>query len=120
MMKKVILLVLAFGFLPVCGRSMAVIQVPVHNSLEIQAEAMDENGIETVRFFVDGVLIGVGTFDESIDRWTTVWDTAGMPEGSHDITAEAEDPAGNVGTSAPVNVVIDNTAPILSIFLELL
>ncbi len=43
--------------------------------------------------------------------YSASWDTTTVANGARTLTAEASDPADNVGTSAVVNVTVDNGAP---------
>jgi hypothetical protein len=76
----------------------------VNRTVTLTVTATDSVGVTTVRFFVDGVLLGSDTTAPySID-----WDTSGETEGDHTLTAEAEDAAGNIGTSADATVTVQN------------
>lgn len=66
--------------------------------------ASDDVGVTEVRFFVDGTLLGSVT----ATPFTLGWDTSGEAEGDHELTAEAEDAAGNIATSAAVTVTVRN------------
>src|SRR4030067_629982 len=52
-------------------------------------------------------LIGTDTAGTG-DSYSVSWDTTGVPNGSHTLTAKAYDAAGNSGTSPPVSVTVDN------------
>jgi hypothetical protein len=58
-----------------------------------------------VRYFADGVQVGL---DSSCCDWAETWNTAGLSEGQHVLTATAKNAAGEIGTSAPVTVTVDN------------
>jgi hypothetical protein len=76
----------------------------VDRTVTLTVTATDSIGVTAVRFFVDGVLLGSDTTAPySID-----WDTSGETEGDHTLTAEAEDAAGNIGTSAGATVTVQN------------
>lgn len=67
---------------------------------------VNDPAVSTVEIFVDGVSVGTagvvaGEFD---------FDLTGLTVGSHDVTVEAIDAAGNVGTSA-VKTVVVNAVP---------
>jgi mono/diheme cytochrome c family protein len=66
--------------------------------------ASDNVGVTAVRFFVDGVLLSTDT----ASPYSADWDTSGEAEGDHTLTAEAEDAAGNIATSAPATVTVQN------------
>ena len=71
----------------------------------IQANASDNIGVTNVEFYVDGVLIG----SDTTSPYSFNWDTTSVANGDRDLTAKAYDAAGNVGTSSPVTVVVNNS-----------
>ena len=75
--------------------------------VRIGATAADTSGVKAVRFKVDGKTIATDT----APPYTTVWDTKKVRKGSHKLTAEATDTAGNTGKSAAVPVTVDNSGP---------
>ena len=87
--------------------AVAAVQAPAANvsrTVSLTVTATDNVGVMTVRFFVDGTLLGSDTTSPySID-----WDTSGVTEGDHTLIAEAEDAAGNIGTSAASTVTVQN------------
>ena len=64
-------------------------------------------GVARVDFLVDDVLL----FGDSVSPFEATFDTTTVADGDHVITARAEDTAGNVATSAGLNVVVDNAPP---------
>jgi mono/diheme cytochrome c family protein len=78
----------------------------VDGTVTLEADASDDIGVVEVSFLVDGVLIGS---DDSAP-YSTDWDTTTVTDGDKTLTAEAEDAAGNVGTSAGVDVTVQNAA----------
>ncbi len=83
----------------------------VCGSVTISADASDSSGVTQVQFFVDGVLLST----DSIAPYSASWDTTTATEGAHSLTAQASDAAGNTGTSAAVNVTVDNTGPAVNV-----
>jgi hypothetical protein len=80
----------------------------VSDTVALQADASDNQGVTVVRFLAGGVLIDSDqTAPYSID-----WDTTTVANGDVTLTAEAEDAAGNVGVSADVVVTVQNTMPV--------
>jgi hypothetical protein len=80
----------------------------VSDTVALQADASDNQGVTVVRFLAGGVLIDSDqTAPYSID-----WDTTTVANGDVTLTAEAEDAAGNVGVSADVVVTVQNTTPV--------
>ncbi len=65
---------------------------------EIQATASDNDVVSEVRFYVDSTLLCTDTAAPYACSWTP-----GLP-GNYVLTAEAEDPSGNIGVSAAVDV----------------
>ena len=78
----------------------------VSATVTITADASDSSGITQVQFLVDGVLLSTDT----TTPYSASWDTTATSNGAHNLTAQATDGAGNVGTSAAVNVTVDNSA----------
>jgi hypothetical protein len=66
--------------------------------------ADDNVGVTKVEFYVDGALLATNT----ATPYLTNWNTANAANGPHTLTAKAYDAAGNVGTSAAVNVTTNN------------
>jgi subtilisin family serine protease len=68
----------------------------------VQASAQDNVGVSRTELYQDGVLIGTDT----VAPYTFSWNTDPISEGSHTLFSKAYDGAGNVGTSANVNVTV--------------
>jgi hypothetical protein len=85
----------------------------VNGSFFIVAQASDDVSVNRVEFFLDGNLMGTRTSG----TYSWYWRTEDSPNGSHVLTAKAYDGDGNVTTSAPVSVTVDNdyVAPTVSI-----
>ncbi len=87
----------------------------VAGTVAVTASASDAVGVISVRFFVDGTVIGTATSAP----YSASWNTSGVAAGSYTLRAEARDAAGNIGTSATVSVNVapppDTTAPAVSI-----
>lgn len=68
------------------------------------AAATDDRVVAGVTFFLDGTQFGV---EDTVEPYTTTWDTATAINGSHVLYASARDASGNVAVSATstVNVV---------------
>jgi hypothetical protein len=79
----------------------------VPTGLIIRASALDDLAVVGVRFFIDGVEIAR---EGATAPYWAVWDTSGLAEGPHTLTAEASDAAGNRG-SAEIPVTVDRTPP---------
>lgn len=80
----------------------------VSGTVTLEATASDDRGVVEVRFLADGVLIEA----DATDPYSVSWDTTTSMNGDVQLTAEAEDEAGNVGVSASVTVTVNNAAPV--------
>jgi peptidoglycan/xylan/chitin deacetylase (PgdA/CDA1 family) len=75
----------------------------VTGNIKIIASPSDaETGVASVKFYVDGVLVGTVTGSP----WQIAWNTKKYSSGQHVLTAVATDRAGNTRTSAPVTVTV--------------
>jgi Bacterial lectin/Bacterial Ig domain/Abnormal spindle-like microcephaly-assoc'd, ASPM-SPD-2-Hydin len=73
----------------------------------VTAAASDNVGVQGVQFYLDGNALGapvIGT------PYQVPWDTASVPNGTHQLTATASDAAGNLATSTAVSVIVANAA----------
>jgi hypothetical protein len=73
----------------------------------LSADASDNAAVAGVRFLVDGDAVGV---EDVSAPYSIKWSTLSVPNGTHTITAVARDPSGNLATSAPVTVDVQNTS----------
>jgi len=83
----------------------------VSGTVTLEADASDDIGVVEVRFLAGGSLVGTDT----TAPYSVDWDTTSVADGDVTLTAEAEDAAGNVGTSAGVDVTVENTAPVVTL-----
>jgi hypothetical protein len=87
----------------------------INGNVNLSATATDDVGVVQVSFFVDGTLIGSAT----TAPYQITWDSTTVTDGDHDLTAEALDAAGNVGTSTTRTITlangIDTTPPQVSL-----
>ena len=77
----------------------------VSGTINIQANATDNTGVNSVSYSIDGVAIG----SSSSSPYTVSWNSASVAAGIHTINASASDAAGNVGSSSiqvTVNTVV--------------
>src|SRR2546426_9194324 len=79
----------------------------------VSATALDNVGVAGVQFKLDNGNLGS---ELTVGPYTLAWNTTGVPNGSHTLTAVARDAAGNTATSAAVSVTVNNdlTPPVLS------
>jgi len=73
----------------------------VSGVVKLSAKALDNFGVTSIQFKVDGSPVGAPT---TLDPFSTIWDTTGLPPGQHTVSAVATDAAGNQAESAPVTV----------------
>jgi len=78
----------------------------VSSTVNVTADASDDNGVTQVEFFVDGNSIGVDT----TAPYQATWDTTAYIDGSHSVSATATDTIGQTGSNA-VGVTVQNTVP---------
>jgi glucose/arabinose dehydrogenase len=78
----------------------------VQNTISLTADASDNVGVSGVQFYVDGAAIGS---EDQTPPYAFNWDTHLTSNGTHTVTAQAHDPAGNVTLSSPVTVNVANT-----------
>jgi hypothetical protein len=80
----------------------------VSATIRIEASASDNVGVVGVQFLVDGTETGS---EDTSAPYATSWNTTTTGNGDHTVTARARDAAGNVTTSEPVVVTVDNVIP---------
>lgn len=73
---------------------------------QILANASDNLAVDRVVFFVDGAAKST----DSVSTYTYDWNTLGVANGAHALSARAYDNAGNQTISAVVNITVSNTA----------
>lgn len=74
----------------------------------VTATASDDRAVTKVEFYLDNVL----QFTDTTSPYAWAWDTKTAANGSHMLTTKAYDAAGNVGTSAIVDVTVSNVADV--------
>src|SRR5438128_5206463 len=81
-------------------------------TVTVAAGATDDVGVVGVQFKLDGASLGS---ENTTAPYRLAWDTTGVPNGAHTLTAVARDAAGNTA-SAAVTVTVSNdlTPPVLS------
>lgn len=100
-----------FNLTPDTSRPSISITAPANNStvsgaVTLSASASDNVGVAGVQFLVDGAPLGA---ELSVAPYSGSWNTAGVVNGSHIITAVARDAAGNTQTSNSVAVTVTNS-----------
>jgi hypothetical protein len=77
----------------------------ISGTISVTAQASDDRGVAGVRFRLNGANLGA---EDTSAPYSVSWNTAGVADGSHTLTAIARDAAGNTRTSAPVTVTVSN------------
>jgi Subtilase family/Bacterial Ig domain/Fervidolysin N-terminal prodomain len=77
----------------------------VSGTTMVEVAASDNVGVASVSFSVDGVLMG----GDNTAPYTFSWNTTGVSNGPHTLTASAQDSAGNSGSTS-VTVTVGNFA----------
>lgn len=79
----------------------------VSGTVTITAQASDNVGVTQLQVLVDGFLLS----SSAASALSASWDTSTAVDGAHSLSAVAMDAAGNTGTSATVQVTVQNAAP---------
>jgi len=80
----------------------------VSGTITVTATASDNVGVAGVQFRVDGANVGA---EDATAPYSVSWNTSGVSNGSHSITAVARDAAGNTTLSSAVTVNVNNPMP---------
>jgi hypothetical protein len=83
---------------PVAGQT-------VGGATQVSANATDNFGVASVQFYLDGKPLGAPV---TKPPYAVSWNTTEAGEGPHTLTATAADTSGNVGSSTPVEVTVEN------------
>jgi len=91
---------------------MATITSPGNGShlagtVNVTTQASDNVGVVNLELYKDNILVG----SSAQSSFTFEWNSATDADGPHTFVSKAYDAAGNVGTSPPVVIDVDNTAP---------
>jgi hypothetical protein len=76
----------------------------VARTAQLAATATDDRGVARVEFLVDGTVIG----SDTSSPFSFDWNTSGVADGTHSVTARAADAAGNTTTSTAVTFTVKN------------
>lgn len=77
-------------------------------TLTLSASATDDVGVTNVEFYIDDVLRG----SDNSAPYSIAYNSIGLGNGPHTLTARAFDAAGNNATSTEVDFSINNVAPV--------
>ncbi len=80
----------------------------VSGSVTLSADAADNMGVAGVQFRLDGANLGA---EVTSAPYTFSWNSTGVANGPHSLTAVARDAAGNTTTAVAVSVTVANTTP---------
>jgi Concanavalin A-like lectin/glucanases superfamily/Domain of unknown function (DUF1929)/Bacterial Ig domain len=80
----------------------------VSGTLPVTAIGTDDVAVAAVQFLVDGANLGA---EDTTAPYSVSWDSTAAGPGPHTLTARARDTSGNLATSAPVAVTVDNSDP---------
>lgn len=72
---------------------------------KLTAAASDANGVAGVRFLLNGVPI---SGEDTVAPYSIMWDSTTVANGTYQLTAIARDTSNNVGSSAPIPIVVRN------------
>jgi hypothetical protein len=78
----------------------------VSNSLSVAANASDNVAVTSVQFSLDGASLGSPVL---VSPYSVSWNTTSVANGTHTLTAQARDAAGNVGNATGVSVTVSNS-----------
>jgi RHS repeat-associated protein len=78
------------------------------SSVKVTVAASDDRRVDKVEFFADGASTPFAT--DTAPPFETTWNSTGVANGGHTLTAKATDDAGNATTSSATNVTVHNSA----------
>ena len=82
----------------------------VSGTINVTANAADDNGVLGVQFLLDGQPLGL---EDTTAPYSLSWDSTGASNGAHTLSARARDIGNNQTTVANVPVTVDNGVPTL-------
>lgn len=92
---------------PTTSLTAPVAGATVSGTTTVTASASDNVGVTRVEFYVDAVLLSTST----AAPYSASWNTSGATNANHTLSSKAYDAAGNVGSSSPVTVRVNNSIP---------
>jgi RHS repeat-associated protein len=78
------------------------------SAVKIAAAAADDRRVDKVEFFVDGGTTPIAS--DTTAPFEVTWNSTGIANGTHTLSAKATDDAGNFTLSSPGNVIVHNSA----------
>jgi hypothetical protein len=85
----------------------------VSGNVPVAANASDDFAVASVQFLLDGQPLGSAV---TTAPYSTSWNTTTASAGTHNLSAQAKDTSGNIGTSSTVPVVVQTQAPPMTCF----
>lgn len=85
----------------------------VSATINVAANATDNVGVVGVQFLLNGVNLGA---EDLTAPYAISWNTVTSPNGNYTLTAKARDLAGNITTSAGVNVTVSNVSGLIAAY----
>ncbi|MBL7738170.1 MAG: hypothetical protein JNK14_03055 [Chitinophagaceae bacterium] len=83
----------------------------VSGTINVSANASDNVGVNGVQFLLNGANLGA---EDNTAPYTVSWNTLMETSGNYTLTARARDAAGNLTTSAPVAVTVNNVTNLIA------
>lgn len=80
----------------------------VSGIVTVAATASDDEAVAGVQFLLDGANLGI---EDTLAPYALTWNTAPVLNGTHTLSARARDFGGNIATSSPVVVDVQNLNP---------
>ncbi|NND60728.1 MAG: hypothetical protein HKN49_10715 [Gammaproteobacteria bacterium] len=78
---------------------------PLGGTVLFEIDAADDTAVAVVRLYIDDALIGSAT----VPPYQVSWDSTLVADGMHNLRAEAEDTAGNLGNSDVLVITVQNS-----------
>jgi hypothetical protein len=94
------------GNLPTVSVTAPLASASVTGTINLTANATDNIAVAGVQFKVDGANVGV---EDTTSPYSVSWNSTGVSNGTHSITAVARDSSNNIATSAAISVTVTNT-----------
>jgi fibronectin type 3 domain-containing protein len=77
----------------------------VSGSIHVTGTANDETSLASTSLLVDGSSVATGGANTAVDL---LWNSATVADGNHTLELQATDSSGNVGSSGPISVDVEN------------
>lgn len=84
-------------------------------TVTVQVQAADDVAVQSVSIRIGAATPGPATFNPATGFYEFAWATASFQDGSYRLEAVVVDTSGNRASAVPVQVRVDNTAPVASL-----